>query len=214
MRITPGPIVTDLSGALGDCQAYTRRGSHILKRKNIPAQPNTTAQQNRRNVFKFLTWLAPSIDWLTDPVWANYAREHKSIALAAFIGKNINALLNQTDLSNMVMHPAALGGAKGGTTVWSVVNNAASFRYNADPSFGPWVYGTHYVFTCRSWNPNNPQNKPDLYRAKGNSGAWNNNAVATYPAVGGQNYAYGITRFSNAAGQIAYGATDVRITNF
>lgn len=112
MALTTAPLLGfGASGAIGKTQVYASwKGRKYARRYVIPADPNTTAQQETRGVF---TWgsnvwkLAPTL--FQDP-WNGYAKGKVMTGRNAWQGSAVKNLRTKTDLSDMVFSPGAAGG--------------------------------------------------------------------------------------------------------
>lgn len=119
MTKTTAPLLSfDARGAIAKTQVYsTWKGIQYARRYVVPANPNTLAQQETRNVFR---WLQNAWKYMPgDAVlgWNAYAATSRFTAINGWIKQNLPDLRSETDLANLLLSPAANGGiAAGGAT--------------------------------------------------------------------------------------------------
>lgn len=120
MAIVTAPLLGfGASGAIGKTQVYAKwKGRPYARRYVIPADPNTTDQQETRSVFAWASnvWkLAPSL--FQDP-WNTFAKGKVLTGRNAMMGSAVKTLRGQATLALMVFSPGAAGGlAATGMTV-------------------------------------------------------------------------------------------------
>jgi len=102
-------------GTVGKSITFSKwRGVKYAKRYTVPGNPNTTGQQQTRNIFSALNsfWkLAPT--GMVES-WTAYATGRAFVNRNAFVGKNVKLLRNAVPLTTMVTmlaSPGAGGGA-------------------------------------------------------------------------------------------------------
>jgi len=88
----------------------TWRGVKYARQYVVPANPQTTAQTQVRDIFAMMRemWkLAP--DELRAP-WDRMAQGRQFLGLNKFIGENLRVLNGETDMDNFIASPGAAGG--------------------------------------------------------------------------------------------------------
>ena len=100
------------------------KGIKYTRQHVIPANPNTTAQQTTRALFKMLSdfWtIAPSV--IAD-TWNAQAKGQKYAGRNHFIGQNVKVMRGQSDLSDFIGSPGNLSGFPPASM--TAVNNAST----------------------------------------------------------------------------------------
>jgi len=99
------------SGQIGDTLVYSKwRGVNYTRQKVTPTDPNTTEQQITRNAFQFLQRVYKTAPALFTAPWAAYASGKALTDRNAFTKFNLPGLRGESDLTNFVGSPGALGG--------------------------------------------------------------------------------------------------------
>lgn len=107
-----GPLFSlSARGTIGQTLTYaTWRGIDYVRQRVVPANPNTTGQQDVRNTFSMLmeTWKrAPT---LFQAPWTANATGQPFTNRNALVRENVPALQGDADMSDFVWSPGALGG--------------------------------------------------------------------------------------------------------
>lgn len=112
MAKTRAPLLSwSASGAIADTQVYSRwKGRPYVRQYVIPANPNTAAQQQTRNAFRYLNDLWRFMPAGAVGAWELYADNSRFTARNGWLKQNTSALRTATDLSTLVMSPPAGGG--------------------------------------------------------------------------------------------------------
>lgn len=174
-----GPLLSfGARGQLGKSMVTSKwRGIAYARAYTIPANPRTTAQQENRTRFAFMTeaWkLAPAA---VRAPWDAFTKGRPFTPQNKFVGENNRLLVGETDLTNSIASPGARGGlppisvtaatgvVAGEITVtivppsqlpdgWTIVECGAAAVPQQDPVglfTGPFVAGTDttnpYVIT-------------------------------------------------------------------
>lgn len=113
-----GPLLAfDARGSIAKTQVYSSwRGRSYVRRYTIPANPNTSGQQDTRQVFAWLQQV-----WKRSPTgfqapWTLFTQGRPLTNRNAFGQSNIAGLRTATTLANFVFSP----GAKGGLALTSI----------------------------------------------------------------------------------------------
>jgi hypothetical protein len=110
-RSYPGRIERRQHGQIGKTQVYSKwKGRPYARRYIIPSNPNTTAQQGVRGVFKFLNDLWKYMPGGALAAWELYAQGSQITARNGWLKQNTAALIGETDLANLVFSPSAKSG--------------------------------------------------------------------------------------------------------
>lgn len=112
MAKTTAPLLSfGAEGQLAKTMVYSKwRGVPYVRRHVIPSNPNTTAQQQTRQVFaqmRELWKIAPA--GLRAP-WDTFAYGRPFTGFNKFIGENVRVLRTETDFANLIASPGARGG--------------------------------------------------------------------------------------------------------
>lgn len=112
MTKTTAPLLSfGASGQIGKTQVYsTWKGIPYARRYAIPANPNTTDQQETRNVFSWLNAVWKYMPAGALDAWNAYAKVSRFTNRNGFIKQNLSNLRGETDLTNFLFSPAAAGG--------------------------------------------------------------------------------------------------------
>jgi len=110
-KVTAPLLSFGASGQIAQTQVYSKwKGRPYVRRQVIPSNPQTAEQSLTRNTFSWLQnvfKLAPSL--FTDP-WNAYAQGKVMTGRNAFTKQNLPVLRTETDLTNFIGSPGALGG--------------------------------------------------------------------------------------------------------
>jgi hypothetical protein len=110
-KVTAPLLGFSSSGQIGSTQVYGKwRGVQYARRYVIPANPNTTAQQQVRQVFSFLAMVYKLQTPYFRAPWTAFAKGKKFTNQNALFSKNIANLQSATDLSAFDFSPGANGG--------------------------------------------------------------------------------------------------------
>jgi hypothetical protein len=104
-------IAFDARGTIAKTAVYSSwRGRSYVRRWTTPANPQTTAQMDTRNVFKWLSelWKTAPADFQTP--WTAAAKGMPLTDRNALMKANVSNLRLATDLSAFVFSPGAAGG--------------------------------------------------------------------------------------------------------
>lgn len=116
MPRTTAPLLSfDARGQIGSSLVYASwKGRSYARRYVIPANPNTTDQQEVRNTFAWLNnvWRMMPANILDG--WIAYADANRFTDRNGFIKVNNSPLQGQADLTNFLFSPSARGGPVGG----------------------------------------------------------------------------------------------------
>jgi hypothetical protein len=112
MARTTAPLLSwSASGQIAQTQVYSRwKGRGYVRRYVIPANPNTTDQQETRNTFKWLNNFARYLPAGSIDAWTLYAANAQITERNAIIKQNLSNLRLQANLNNLIMSPSAGGG--------------------------------------------------------------------------------------------------------
>jgi len=136
-KVTAPLLSFGASGQIAQTQVYSKwKGRPYVRRQVIPSNPRTSEQSLTRNTFTWLQnayKLAPSL--FTDP-WDAYAQGKVMTGRNAFTKQNLPVLRTETDLTNFVGSPGALGGLPPASVVVTPGNDQLSMAITA-PSTVP-----------------------------------------------------------------------------
>jgi len=136
-KVTAPLLSFGASGQIAQTQVYSKwKGRPYVRRQVIPSNPRTSEQSLTRNTFTWLQnayKLAPSL--FTDP-WEAYAQGKVMTGRNAFTKQNLPVLRTETDLTNFVGSPGALGGLPPASVVVTPGNDQLSMAITA-PSTVP-----------------------------------------------------------------------------
>jgi len=117
MAKTTAPLLSfDASGSLAKSIVASKwKGRQYMRRHVVPANPNTTAQQNTRTMFTGMNEIWRQAPALVTDVWTLFAQGQVLTNRNAFIGQNIKAMRNaggapDADLSNFIFSAGAKSG--------------------------------------------------------------------------------------------------------
>jgi hypothetical protein len=112
MARTTAPLLSwSASGQIAQTQVYSRwKGRGYVRRYVIPANPNTTDQQETRNTFKWLNNFARYLPAGALDAWTLYAANAQITERNGIIKQNLSNLRSQANLNNLIMSPSAGGG--------------------------------------------------------------------------------------------------------
>lgn len=158
MSKTTAPLLSfDARGSIGKTIVYSAwKGVSYARRHVVPANPNTTAQQETRGTFAWLNNVWRYMPSEVQESWDAYAAGQPLTGRNGLIKLNLSALRSQTDLANFIMAPSAKSGpvaagltltpAAGQVTVdlaepnlpagWTIVHMVAAAILQQDPQTG------------------------------------------------------------------------------
>jgi len=112
MAKTNGPLLSfGARGSFAKTATFaTWRGVKYARQRVIPENPNTTAQQATRNVFRTMSELWKVSGTLLRAPWDAAASGRPKTDRNIFIGNNTKLLRGQTSLANWQASPGARGG--------------------------------------------------------------------------------------------------------
>lgn len=124
MSKTTAPLLSfGASGALAKTQVYaTWRGISYVRRYVVPANPNTTGQQETRGAFSWLNDMWRAMPSLVTAAWTLSAKGQPLTDRNLWIKKNLPTLRAGTDLTGILGSP----GNGGGPQASAVTASAAS----------------------------------------------------------------------------------------
>lgn len=112
MSKTIAPLLSfGASGQIAKTQVYASwKGRSYARRYVVPSNPNSVAQQETRNTFRWLTNVWKYMPAQALDAWAAYASSSRFTSVNGWIKQNLAALTEEADLANLVFSPAAGGG--------------------------------------------------------------------------------------------------------
>lgn len=112
MGKTTAPLLSfSARGSLAKTVTYSSwKGISYARQHVIPANPNTTAQQETRNTFRWVHDAYKYIDALVQAPWILYAKGQKFTAPNAWMTANLSPLRGQANLANIVFAKSVNGG--------------------------------------------------------------------------------------------------------
>jgi len=134
-KVTAPLLSFGASGQIAQTQVYSKwKGRPYVRRQVIPSNPQTAEQTLTRNAFTWLQnvyKLAPSL--FTDP-WEAYAQGKVMTGRNALTKQNLPVLREETDLTNFIGSPGALGGLPPSSIVVTPGNDQLAVAVNAPSS--------------------------------------------------------------------------------
>lgn len=112
MAKTTAPLLSfGAGGQIAKTAVYAKwRGRSYVRRHVIPANPQSTEQTKTRSLFSWLNQVWKNMGSLAIAPWNAYATGQAFLGRNAFIGQNISAMRDETDVQLMVFSPGAKGG--------------------------------------------------------------------------------------------------------
>lgn len=112
MAKTNAPLLSwGASGTIAKTQVYsTWKGRSYVRRHVIPANPNSPAQQETRNTWKFLNKVWAYVPAGAIGAWDLYATNSRFTPKNGWLKQNLSPLREETDLANIVLSVAAGSG--------------------------------------------------------------------------------------------------------
>src|SRR5262245_18965190 len=94
MSKTTAPLLSfDAAGSIGKTVVYSRwRGVSYARRHVVPANPNTTAQQEVRSTFALLREMSKLAPTLALAPWDAFAKGRPFTGMNKFVGENVRVL--------------------------------------------------------------------------------------------------------------------------
>lgn len=126
------------SGSVGKSMTLGKwRGVNYVRQHVVPANPNTSAQQAVRNIFRWIGeyWAYAPVEARTP--WIAYARGKSLTDRNAQIKFNMPALQGETTIDAMIFSPPVLGGPPPASLTASGGANAGQITASAIPSTIP-----------------------------------------------------------------------------
>jgi len=105
MKVTLAPIVSTISGRFGGMVGTNWKGIYLFRRFQSPSNPNTTAQQNVRVLFRNLTITFTIQTARLRAAWDSFATGKRFIARNSWIGRNVAIMNGDANLNDMVATP-------------------------------------------------------------------------------------------------------------
>lgn len=105
MKVIYGPIVSSASGRFGGVVASVWKGVTLFRRFVAPSNPNSSAQQEVRNIFRTLTVNYTLMTTEVRAAWTTFAQGKRFIARNRYIAMNVPALNGEVDGDNLVATP-------------------------------------------------------------------------------------------------------------
>ncbi len=110
-KITAPLLSFGARGSIAKTAVYSAwRGVNYARQHVIPANPQTTAQQTVRKTFALLREMYKIAPPILSAPWVAFATGRPFTGMNAYIGENVRVLNGQTDMSNWIGSPGALGG--------------------------------------------------------------------------------------------------------
>ena len=106
MKLTYAPLVSDVRGRFEGSVFSSWKGISLLRRFQAPSNPNSTSQQQHRNVFANLTRLYSMMSTYWKAAWDNWATGKPMIGRNKLIGDNVGVLAGDANWADSVLAPA------------------------------------------------------------------------------------------------------------
>ena len=84
------PVIEGISSQVGELVFFTRQGKTFIRRKVIPANPNTLEQQKSRNAFREVARRWQELSDENKTAWKDLVRGGRYSGYNAFMKANIN----------------------------------------------------------------------------------------------------------------------------
>jgi hypothetical protein len=112
MAKTTAPLLSfDAGGQIAKTQVYSKwRGIPYVRQYVTPANPNTSGQQMTRGVFRWSQGVWKFSDGDFQAPWVAFSKGKPLTDRNAFTQANVKALRGESDLTDYVGSPGALGG--------------------------------------------------------------------------------------------------------
>lgn len=153
-KVTAPLLSFGASGQIAKSLVYaTWKGRAYSRRYIVPANPNTTDQQETRDTFKFLNNVWKYMPAEAIDAWLAYANASRFTSRNGWIKVNLSNLRTQADLSSLVFSPAANGGLSAAAI--SVTPAATQLTVNLTAPSLPtgWTINTSVAAAIRDQDP-------------------------------------------------------------
>ena len=112
MAKTTAPLLSlGAGGSIAKTVVFSKwRGISYVRQHVTPANPNTTGQQDTRNVFRTMTEMWKLMPTLGVDPWNAFATGRAFLGRNAYIGQNVSAMRGLADQDLAVGSPGARGG--------------------------------------------------------------------------------------------------------
>lgn len=112
MAKTRGPLLSmRASGAIGQSQIYaTWRGIPYVRQYAVPSNPKTSEQTLTRSVFAWLNAVYRNFGPFAKDTWTIYSTGRKFTDRNGWLAKNVSALREAVDLSDLITSPGVRSG--------------------------------------------------------------------------------------------------------
>lgn len=155
MSRTTAPLLSfDARGQIAQTQVYSSwKGRPYVRRYVIPANPNTSSQQETRNTFSFLTNVWKFMPGSATAAWLAYAVNNKFTDRNGFLKINLSPLRSQADLNNFTFSPSANSGlaAQSMTPVGGALQIAVTLVQPTLPT--GWAVASAYAAVIKDQDP-------------------------------------------------------------
>jgi hypothetical protein len=142
------------SGTIAKTQVYSRwRGRSYVRRWTVPANPQSTAQMNTRDLFSWLqaVWKRAPTDFQAP--WTAFAMGKVLTNRNAFTQQNVKAMIMATDLSAMVASPGANAGLAAASMTTTPGSAQLTLAVTAPAVPGGWTISAMIGMAILSQDP-------------------------------------------------------------
>lgn len=156
MAKTVAPLLSfSAGGQIAKTQVYsTWKGRPYVRRYVSPSNPNTVEQQATRSAFKWLMNVWKFFPGSATAAWVAYGNGFRITDRNAFAKANVSALREATDLTNMVVSPAAASGIIAADMNVTAGSEQLTVALTAPVLPVGWTIVSAYAAAIRDQDPN------------------------------------------------------------
>lgn len=155
MATLTGPLLSfSARKSIGKTIVYSSwKGIPYSRQHVIPANPNTVAQQDVRNVFGWLQRVWGYAPALVTQSWDAYAQGQPMTGRNAFAKFNVADLQGESDLTNFIMSPAAKSGPVAASVLFTPGNDLVTVDFTAPVLPQGWTIYSAIAACIRQQDP-------------------------------------------------------------
>ena len=207
-KITSPLLSLGGSGTIGKAVTFSKwKGRPYARQRVVPANPNTTAQQQTRGVFKNGQLLYKQSPAIAREPWQRFVAGQAQTEWNAFTGRFISDLRGDSDLADMTFSPGAKGGLPPVGVVLTPTNSQITVAFTNPAAPTGWTLTATQAALVTDANP---ESMTVFDWVAGEDAATQSDVVLTGLTASTQ-YAVGAwLKWTKPDGSLAYGAS---ITN-
>lgn len=153
-RVTAPLLSFTGSGQIAKTQVYSSwKGRPYVRRYVTPANPNTTAQQETRSTFRFLSQLWKFMPSAAIAGWQLYAANSQITDRNAWMKRNLSPLRSQANLANLVLSPSASSGLVAAAVSFTPGNDQVTVALTAPVLPAGWAIVAAHAAALRQQDP-------------------------------------------------------------